>query len=257
MHRISKRPHRASAHRFPTILAIGILAVVIAAAAWWLVATGLRHELPGQTGPDATRDLNGRVVRKPSDAPAPASAGPDATVRLASPAPVPKGAADLTGGLSVPAIGMHHMPVAYMSLPQDWSINPPDVDSWWVARDRGVSPGLYDGGHGRIVMAAHSSSLPGIVAGNPIMGQGGGSQHVTRQAMPGDIVEVGSPARRYRIDRVESLDRDTVSRSPLFQHADGLVLLTCDRRRSSLGDWRYKPYPQYTFIITATPVADR
>lgn len=227
------------------------LIIAIISAGAWLALSALEHQLPGQTDNTTTRDLNGMVIERPTDT----LTGDGHKTPLAKATGVPAGAPDLgPGGLSVPAIGMHRMPVRYMDLAKDWTINPPDNAAWWIAGNRDVSPGLYHHGKGRIVVAAHSSTLPGVVAGNPIMGQPGGDQQVTRQARPGDIVELGDKPMRYRIDHVGSVDRRTVMRTRTVQEAKGLVIMTCDRRLTDTGDWRYNPSPPYTFIITATPI---
>lgn len=244
-------------------------AIIIACALVWALAAGYllwawaNTQLPGQTDETTVRDFAGHVIAKPApivaskpveDQPADAVDTP-----LNKPVDPPANAvstthADSHGGLSIPAISMMHMPLRTMDVSADWAVNPPDNTSWWVAVDPVVSPGFTNGGHGRILVAAHSSMLPGIVAGNLIMGQGGGTHPVSRQTQVGDIIEFGDTPLRFKVDGVHIADRDTVMRSKLFNDADGLVLITCDRRDDESGDWRYKPYPQMNFVVTATLV---
>ena len=264
------------AHRRPTGIAAPKTrrrrraAIIIACLVVWALAAGYllwawaNTQLPGQTDETTTRDFAGHVIDKPapivaskSSKPAEGQSANVVDTPLNKPVDPPADAVPTTqsgghGGLSIPAIGMMHMPLRTMDVSADWSVNPPDNDSWWVAVDPVISPGFTNGGHGRILVAAHSSMMPGVVAGNLIMGQGGGSHPVSRATQVGDVIEFGDKPLRFKVDGIHIANRDTVMRSELFANANGLVLITCDRRNDESGDWRYQPYPQMNFVVTAT-----
>lgn len=247
-------------HRARKGVIIGIAATVAFAlitAGAILLVSGISRRLSDRPRPVQAKDLNGEpITMDPADGQTPIR--PVKPPRDGLLADERQGGAAARGdgdlyGFSIPAIGLNHFPVKTMASTPDGTIDPPDCEAMWADTSRRTSPGYYKGGHGRMIVAAHSSNEPGVCAGNLLEGASAPGQTVTRWPAAGDEVDVGQA--RFRITRIVLEDRYRINENRDVHNARGLIVFTCYRGvDTTLGDWRRQGFPRYTHIILADPI---